>query len=67
MDLTIVALYTICDDLLISTGHHDHAQAKMSDAEVMTTALVAVFRCIRQYSRDRGSPCAGTLVKTQGM
>ena len=41
MDLTIVALYTICDDLLISIGHRNHPQAKMSEAEVMTTALVA--------------------------
>ena len=41
MDLTIVALYTICDDLLISLKHRNHPQAKMSDAEVMTTALVA--------------------------
>jgi hypothetical protein len=41
MDLTIVAVYTICDDLLISIGHQEHPQAKMSDAEVMTTVLVA--------------------------
>ena len=44
MDLTIVALYTICDDLLISLGHQEHRQAKMSDAEVMTTALVVSAR-----------------------
>lgn len=31
MDLTIVALYTICDDFLISLGHQDHPQAKMSE------------------------------------
>ena len=41
MDLTIVALYTICDDLLISIGHKAYPQAKMSDAEVMTAALIA--------------------------
>ena len=41
MDLTIVAVYTISDDLLISIGHQEHPQAKMSDAEVMTAALVA--------------------------
>ena len=41
MDLTIVAVYTICADLLISLGHQNHPQARMSDAEVMTTALVA--------------------------
>ena len=41
MDLTIVAVYTICDDFLIAQGHQEHCLAKMSDAEVMTTALVA--------------------------
>lgn len=41
MELNIVAIYTICDDLLISIGHHTHPQAKMSDAEVMTAAIVA--------------------------
>ena len=46
MDLTIVALYTICDDLLISIGHPEHPQAKMSDAEVMTacTCRCEIFR-----------------------
>lgn len=43
MDLTIVGLYTICEDLLISIRHQEHPQAKMSDAEVMTIALVAVL------------------------
>ena len=41
MELTIVAVYTIFDDLLISHGHHSNPQAKMSDAEVMTAAIVA--------------------------
>lgn len=41
MELTIVAVYTICDDLLISRGHYTDPQSKMSDAEVMTTAIVA--------------------------
>lgn len=41
MDLTIVAVYTICDDLLISLGHQDDTRAKMSDAEVMMTTLIA--------------------------
>ena len=41
MELTIVAIYTICDDLLISLGHQTHPQARMTDAEVMTTAIIA--------------------------
>lgn len=40
MDLTIVALYTICDDLLISIGHKTHPQAEMSNAEAMAAALI---------------------------
>ena len=44
MDLTIVALYTICDYLLISLGHPNDPRAKMSDAEVMTAALVVSAR-----------------------
>ena len=35
MDLTIVAVYTICDDFLIAQGHQEHPLAKMSDAEVV--------------------------------
>ena len=41
MDLTIVAVYTICDDFLILLGHQEHPQTQMTDAEVMTTAVVA--------------------------
>ena len=41
MELTIVAVDTICDNLLISLGHQTHPQAQMTDAEVMTTAIIA--------------------------
>ena len=40
MELTIVAVYTICDDLLISRGHHTDPQAKMSDTDVMPAAII---------------------------
>ena len=60
MDLTIVALYTICDDLLIALGHQEHQQAKMSDAEVMTTALVAA----RYFGGNQQTACA--VLKTLG-
>ena len=44
--MTIVALYTISDDLLISIGHQEHPQAKMSDAEVhdRSTCPCKIFR-----------------------
>ena len=60
MDLTIVAVYTICDDLLISTGHQEHPQAKMSDAEIMTAALVAS----RYFGGNQQTACA--VLKTLG-
>ena len=60
MDLTIVAVYTICDDLLISRGHQDDPRAKMSDAEVMTTALIAA----RYFAGNQQTACA--VLKTLG-
>jgi hypothetical protein len=43
MDGQIIAIYCLCDDLLRYTGHREDPQVRMSDAEVMTTALVAVL------------------------
>ena len=60
MDLTIVALYTICDDLLISIGHQEQPQAKRSDAKVMTAALVAA----RYFGDNQQTTCA--VLKTIG-
>ena len=60
MDLTIVAVYTICDDLLISLGHQNDPRAKMSDAEVMTTALIAA----RYFAGNQQTACAA--LKTLG-
>jgi hypothetical protein len=36
-----VTIYTIVDDFLTGRGHRDDCRCKMSDAEVLTTALVA--------------------------
>jgi Transposase DDE domain len=41
MDSQIVAIFCICDDILKSLHHHEDSQCKMSDAEVMTTSIVA--------------------------
>jgi hypothetical protein len=38
----IIAIYCFCDDFLQSRGHQDAPQAKLTTAEVMTIALVAV-------------------------
>ena len=55
MDLVIVAFYTLCDDLLIEHGYQDDPRAKMSAAEVMTTALVAaeLFGGNQQQARSQ--------------
>jgi hypothetical protein len=41
MDTYIVTAYCLCDDLLKSMNHRDDPQGCISDAEVMTIALVA--------------------------
>ena len=38
----IIAIYSITDDLLKAVGHQEDQRCKMSDGEVITTALVAV-------------------------
>ena len=43
MDTQIIIIFCLCEDMLKSLHHHEDAQRKMSDAEVMTTALVAVL------------------------
>lgn len=37
----IIAIYAITDDLLKALGHHEDCRVQLSDAEVITTALVA--------------------------
>lgn len=41
MDTAITAIYCLTDDFLKATGHRQDPQMTMSDAEVLTTALVA--------------------------
>ncbi len=41
MDSEIVAIYCLCDDLLKAMHHIEDGQCQMSDAEVMTTAVIA--------------------------
>ena len=41
MDEQIITIYCLCDDLLQSLHHFEDPQCTMSDAEVMSTALVA--------------------------
>lgn len=43
MDTHIIAIYCLSDDVLNALGHCEDRQCKMSDAEVMTTAVVAAL------------------------
>lgn len=43
MDTRIVAVYCLCDDMLKTLHHRDDPQCQMTDAEVMTTAIVAAL------------------------
>jgi hypothetical protein len=57
----IIALYAITDDLLKAMGHSDDCRAVMSDAEVITTALVAA----KFFGGNHLSAC--TYLKEHGL
>ena len=43
MDTQIVVVFCLIDDMLKALNHHEDQQCKMCDAEVMTTAIVAML------------------------
>lgn len=43
MDTQIIVVFCLCADLLVAFQHHEDKQRQMSDAEVMTTAIVAML------------------------
>lgn len=55
MDTQIIVIFCLCTDMLQVLHHHEDAQCQMTDAEVMTTAIVAMlyfrgnFRLASQY------------------
>lgn len=53
MDTQIVAVFCLCDDMLKALFHYQDPQCRMSDAEVMTTAIIAalLFRGNFELSR----------------
>jgi len=50
----IIAIYAITDDLLTAIGHEDDIRCEMSDAEIITTALVAAIF----FSGNHSKACA---------
>src|SRR5215216_726380 len=53
MDIKIILVYCLCADLLIALQHREDRQCQMSDAEVMTTAIVAALFFGGKYERAR--------------
>ncbi len=53
MDGKIVAIYTIVSDFLLAIHHYEDPQCQMSDAEVMTTAIVAALYFGGNYESAR--------------
>jgi hypothetical protein len=60
MDMKIILVYCLCADLLIALHHQEDPQSTMSDAEVMTTALVAAlffggnYKLARELLQEQG-------------
>ena len=60
MDTQIVAVFCLVDDMLKVMNHQEDKQCQMSDAEVMTTAIIAVLYLGGNYAQAR------RLLKSQG-
>jgi hypothetical protein len=54
VDGQITAIYSLCDDVLKTLPHSEDPQCRMSDAEVMTTAIVAALYFGGNLERARG-------------
>jgi len=54
MDTQIIVIFCLCADLLKSFHHYEDPQCQMSDAEVMTTAIVAMLYFKGNFSMASG-------------
>jgi hypothetical protein len=53
MNDEIIAIYCLCDDILKAINHRCDPQQQMSDAEVMTTAIVAMLYHSGNFEKAR--------------
>ena len=53
MELEIITIYVICCEFLQAMGHQEDEQCRMSDAEVMATAIVAMLNFGGNYAKAR--------------
>ena len=58
MDEKILAIYCLCADVLSALGHAEDPPQKMSDAENITTALVAMRFFRGHFEAARALLCA---------
>ena len=49
----IIAIYCLCDDILKAMNHQEDSQQQISDAEVMTTAIVATLYDSGNFEKGR--------------
>jgi hypothetical protein len=54
MDTQIIVIFCLCADMLKSLHHYEDSQCQMSDAEVMTTAIVAMLYFKGNFSMASG-------------
>lgn len=54
MDTQIIVVFCLCVDMLKSLQHYEDAQCQMSDAEVMTTAIIAMLYFKGNFSLASG-------------
>jgi hypothetical protein len=57
MDTQIVAVFCLCDDMLKALHHFEDPQSQISDAEVMTTAIIAALYCGGNIAKARVHLC----------
>jgi hypothetical protein len=50
MELEIITIYVICCEFLQAMGHREDKQCRMNDAEVMTTAIIAMLKFGGNYA-----------------
>jgi hypothetical protein len=62
VDGQITAIYSLCDDVLKTLHHVEDPQCRMSDAEVMTTAIVAALYFGGNLERARSLLASPTYI-----
>ena len=50
MELEIITIYVLCSEFLAAMNYQDDNQCRMNDAEVMTTAIVAMLHFGGNYA-----------------